>query len=939
MPAGLPAAEHLAYHDFVAGEVVEDMDFGFSFNVVTNLEGADASSPQGSLRQFITNANTGTGPNPMRFVPVVPTNATAGVDNWWSLPVTVALPAVSDPGTTLDGSAFSSTDGVTGLNPNSSGPELELVGAAVGNGLEIAADNTTVRDLIVNRFATGIAVLGGDGSIIAGNYLGPDATGLVGEVGNSDEGILVYGATNTVVGGTNLADRNIISGNRLRGINVDDLTDGAPIVSNGTQILGNYIGTNATGNASLPYNNAPSYQQIGVYVLDSPDGAIGSAAAGNLISGNAWYGIYIWGANASGNDVQGNVIGLDAASTNPVPNGWESATRSAIYISNAPGNLIGGVAAGTGNVIASNSHFGVIVQGAAALGNAILGNQIYDNVDLGIDLNSDGVTPNDLPSGDLDSGPNDLLNFPVITAAVEIGGVITVDFDLDVPDGDYRIEFFTSSAADPSGYGEGGTFAGSYDVVGHASGLATYRATVTGLDGDVLTATTTEETAVPFGSTSEFSEAFTVIAGTIVVNSTGDDSDISIGDGVCYTGNNNSESDPECTLRAALEETNALAGADTVWFDIPTSDPFYTVSPLAFTLNPITPYDPISGPLILDATTQAGWTGDPIIQLDGTLAAGATAGLVIAGSDNTIAGFIIHSFEDEGLEIDGSPGPGDNNTLRNNWVGLDASGTVLGNTDHGILLTEAADGNLIGGTGPFDGNVIAGSGNRGISIRINSVGNTVIGNSIYSNTQLGIDLDEDGVTENDLVVGDPDSGSNDLLNFPVITSAVETAGTLDVDFDLDVPAGDYRIEFFINTTIHPSGNGEGETFAGSFDVIAHPGIGPVTYSTSFAGSAGDILTATTTEEVAAPFGSTSEFSDAFTVNRPPVLDPVGDQSIDELVLLGFTATASDPDVGDNLLFSLSGEPAGASIDPESGAFTWTPTEAQGPGSFTFTGGR
>ena len=71
-------------------------------------------------------------------------------------------------------------------------------------------------------------------------------------------------------------------------------------------------------------------------------------------------------------------------------------------------------------------------------------------------------------------------------------------------------------------------------------------------------------------------------------------------------------------------------------------------------------------------------------------------------------------------------------------------------------------------------------------------------------------------------------------------------------------------------------------------------------------------------------------------NQPPVLDPVGDQSVDELVLLTFTATASDPDVGDNLLFSLSGGPAGASIDPNSGVFGWTPTEAQGPGSYTFS---
>ena len=68
-------------------------------------------------------------------------------------------------------------------------------------------------------------------------------------------------------------------------------------------------------------------------------------------------------------------------------------------------------------------------------------------------------------------------------------------------------------------------------------------------------------------------------------------------------------------------------------------------------------------------------------------------------------------------------------------------------------------------------------------------------------------------------------------------------------------------------------------------------------------------------------------------NQSPVLDPVGDSSIAEQTLLAFTATGSDPDL-DGLTFSLSGEPAGAAITA-GGAFAFTPTEAQGPGSYTF----
>ena len=72
------------------------------------------------------------------------------------------------------------------------------------------------------------------------------------------------------------------------------------------------------------------------------------------------------------------------------------------------------------------------------------------------------------------------------------------------------------------------------------------------------------------------------------------------------------------------------------------------------------------------------------------------------------------------------------------------------------------------------------------------------------------------------------------------------------------------------------------------------------------------------------------------VNLAPVLDPIGNQNIDEGSLLSFTATATDPDLPPNTLaFSLAGAvPAGAGITA-GGLFSWTPTEAQGPGSYTF----
>ncbi len=73
------------------------------------------------------------------------------------------------------------------------------------------------------------------------------------------------------------------------------------------------------------------------------------------------------------------------------------------------------------------------------------------------------------------------------------------------------------------------------------------------------------------------------------------------------------------------------------------------------------------------------------------------------------------------------------------------------------------------------------------------------------------------------------------------------------------------------------------------------------------------------------------------VNRAPALTPIGNRSINELELLQFQAIATDSDLPANtLMFSLIGAPNGALIDSSSGLFSWTPTESQGPGAFTFT---
>ncbi|MBD0328071.1 MAG: hypothetical protein ICV68_16725, partial [Pyrinomonadaceae bacterium] len=107
---------HLAFVDLSNGNV-SNLDWGFSFNAVTNAR-AGASTDhdtsanrtvQGSLRQFMQNANAIAGPNSMRFVPTV----SGLVGNAWRVDVTHPLPVLSDPGTAIDGTAYNATDGVS----------------------------------------------------------------------------------------------------------------------------------------------------------------------------------------------------------------------------------------------------------------------------------------------------------------------------------------------------------------------------------------------------------------------------------------------------------------------------------------------------------------------------------------------------------------------------------------------------------------------------------------------------------------------------------------------------------------------------------------------------------------------------------------------------------------------------------------------------------
>ena len=173
-----------------------------------------------------------------------------------------------------------------------------------------------------------------------------------------------------------------------------------------------------------------------------------------------------------------------------------------------------------------------------------------------------------------------------------------------------------------------------------------------------------------------------------VVNSAGDENDALPGDGLCQTASG------DCTLRAALEEANALPGVETITFNIPGAGPHL--------IRPESPLPRITEAIILDGTTQPGYEGQPLIELAGSQAGQQASGLTITASDSTVRGLAIHSFDRSGIHLSG----GQNNQIEANYLGT--TGTVAHGNQIGILV-EGSTLNVIGGNEPGDGNLISGN--------------------------------------------------------------------------------------------------------------------------------------------------------------------------------------------------------------------------------------
>ena len=210
--------------------------------------------------------------------------------------------------------------------------------------------------------------------------------------------------------------------------------------------------------------------------------------------------------------------------------------------------------------------------------------------------------------------------------------------------------------------------------------------------------------------------------------------------------------------------------------------------------------------VILDATSQPGYVSTPLITLDGTNASGSTGGIVLRTSDSTVRGFIVHDFPDEGIEIDGSTGFGDNNIIEDNWVGLDSAGFGAGNDDNGILISEDADNNTV------RSNIVGANAGDGILIRNNSDGNWVWGNTVgMSTTGTALRANAgNGVsiigTSTGNIIGTNSDGTNDTAERNLISGNWQAG--VRIEADANTVAGNY-IGTDVTGTLDRGNSGDG----------------------------------------------------------------------------------------------------------------------------------
>jgi len=301
--------------------------------------GGKGTGNAGDLRYCITRANKTAAPDLIDFQ----ING-AGPH---TIALAADLPLIVNP-LTIDGYSQRGASPNNKAIPDGDDAVLNIIingtnkGDGLDRGLGINSDNVAIKGLVINGFLDpGIRVIGGTNIRIQGCFIGTDVTGI--QAVPNGFGIAVINRANVLIGGSTLADRNLISGNSGVGIEVD---------SGNNKIFNNYIGVDATGQMERPNDGD------GLWVSGDAN-QIGGLQAGqrNVISGNKGRGVLI--EESKSNKVYNNYIGLNATGNAPIPN-LASGVRIIDGSSNiSSSNIIGGNTPNARNYISGNGGYGV----------------------------------------------------------------------------------------------------------------------------------------------------------------------------------------------------------------------------------------------------------------------------------------------------------------------------------------------------------------------------------------------------------------------------------------------------------------------------------------------------------------------------------------------------------------------------------------------------
>lgn len=595
--------------------------------------------------------------------------------------------------------------------------------------------------------ASGIEI-GGPGIVgIFNNYVGTKRNGME-TLGNNGSGIdmastiVPEAAPVYYAGGQTIDDGSL--GNLVAG---NSTFSGIGAISNGGpgdyHILSNLVGTNVNNTSALP-NGFGIY--VGTFASNTVEIGDISPLGRNVIAGNASDGIAVLTGYAV--KIVNNAIGVTSTNVS-LGNGGNG-----INVGNlipAYNTTIGGTDTTSANIIANNGKAGVKVNAGSIL-NPIRGNSIQNNAALGIDLSTgtffpdgDGDTDNDCLDGD--TGANGFQNYPVLlsTATDPQGNTKVIGYLRSSPSQDFSLDFYSNDVAEPGNHhGEGKVYVGSMSISTNGSGFRSFEYTLPATAFGLITSTATDA----FGNTSEFScdigactdpvrpvlskeeadelYAVSICADPIVVNNTSDAGDLDLLDETCDI--DDVEPGSQCSLRAAIQEAEHQTGANAITFDIPGGG--------THTITPATPLPVLDQVVSIDASTQPGYAGIPLVVLDGN-ATTDSYGFSVRGGGSLIKGFSVVNFKEQ-VVISGNTGNGQNR-IGGNYIGVRPDGTSgnMARQSTGVTLKSEAANNQIGGFLTENRNII-GSCGEGISVSGGSNHNR------FNNNYVGIAAD--GVT-------------------------------------------------------------------------------------------------------------------------------------------------------------------------------------------------